>query len=1107
MKPTNCLILLSLVFGTGVFAADPIEIRVHADTVRRIEVGPFSKSELERDIYFRSYHVPGMFSEERNAELQRIGAVPARGTNRFPLEPGERGAAFSRRSRDDSLANLEAVYRRAGQLYPGMVHALAYNHYADWMRQPPAKAQTKDLLEDWEKLSKADVLRKDLYQPMAELFVDWFSSLKNKGVSYPDYYSVKNEPTWEWDFKDFSQFTIDVARAVHGVHPDIRITGPCSAWPYPGAAFDQWERREKVFIDLAGGDVGGYDLHFYSKGHWSLPLDPKWQAQRVEAPSLHDSQRLGIKTVWDFGRVSAYLDLWNAYHLATWGGELKPMIISEFGRQTIYPQFGPWPNDFKPWLYMNTVVRQWMNFMERPEVRLTVPFILPESDREYAPMRGQALYTRFGAPQSMELTRTRFADFYSFFRDLEGTRLRYELGVGAAAAQGKVFVQPFRRGDQLYILLHNGGGYPHGSVSIDLSILSDNLPLSPRTIEQKRIFFAGPIPAPEAGAGIDGTLTIDAWDGYEPVTGSLLELAGEETRIVRVDLGDSVPQPAKERSEHRIYSADTVVPLKQRREAIARVSLSDVQLKAVSSARLVLSLARDNGFDHNAAVYVNGQLVGELDLSFSRGIAEFHAPVAIEVPATLLKPADNEVRVLFAKAVDGGHPKLVSTRLDLVTDKPLSTKPNIVLIFVDDMGYGDAGCYGDTNLVPTPNIDRLATGGVLFTDGYVTAPVCGPSRYGLLSGAYQQRFGIQWNEDCYGVIPGRQETPANNRIPFSQLLINETLARASYTTGIIGKWNLPNYPWTSFDETLSVIHFGADYWPGRSGRYRGVDEPKPVSSSKDIGWGPTRKGDEYLTDRLGQQAVDFIGRHKDKPFFLYLAFNAPHSPMQAKDSHREAVAHLPTEALRLYGAMMLSLDENVGRVLDALDTQGLANNTIVAFSSDNGATYAYNVDWPKDWPKELMGSVGPLSGHKGQMLEGGIRVPFLLRWPARLPAGQVYTAPVTTLDLYPTFCAAAGAEVPAETILDGVNLLPYLTGEKAGAPHTQLFWHAVNRGAVREGDWKLYIHGNISRLHDLAADIGEKQDLSRTYPEVKARLQQAYNEFVRQLPPRVNPGN
>ncbi|QHI68364.1 sulfatase-like hydrolase/transferase [Tichowtungia aerotolerans] len=431
-------------------------------------------------------------------------------------------------------------------------------------------------------------------------------------------------------------------------------------------------------------------------------------------------------------------------------------------------------------------------------------------------------------------------------------------------------------------------------------------------------------------------------------------------------------------------------------------------------------------------------------------------------------------------------------------------KPNIIMIYADDMGYGDAGCYGGSNLVPTPNIDRLAAEGVRFTDGYVTAPVCGPSRYGLLSGIYQQRLGIQWNNDAYAVLPGRVETLDNNRIPSSQKLIHQTLEAAGYATGMAGKWNLPCYPKTSFQESMSIMHFGGNYFPDADGHYGGVDEAKAQSNFKRILWGPERAGDEYLTDRLGRQSVEFIDRHAKEPFFLYLAFNAPHSPLQAKKSHRAAVAHLPSEALRYYGAMLLSMDENVGKVLDALDRHGLTDNTIVAFVSDNGPTFAYNAGWPEEWPKELLGSAGPLNGHKGQYMEGGIRVPYIIRWPARLKGGQVYNEPVNTLDLYPTFCAAAGAAVADGTQLDGVNLLPFLNNEKAGTPHDLLFWHSGVSGAVRRDNWKLYVYQDLHRLFDLREDIGETNDLSQTHPETVAVLLKSYQDFVAQLPPPVS---
>jgi arylsulfatase A-like enzyme len=431
-------------------------------------------------------------------------------------------------------------------------------------------------------------------------------------------------------------------------------------------------------------------------------------------------------------------------------------------------------------------------------------------------------------------------------------------------------------------------------------------------------------------------------------------------------------------------------------------------------------------------------------------------------------------------------------------------KPNIVLIIADDLGYGDVGYYdGARPLVPTPNIDRLANEGIAFTDAYVTAPMCGPSRYGLLTGMYQQRLGVQDNRDCYAEIPGE-----DRRIPAAQKLLNQTLSSAGYVTGIVGKYNLPGYPETSFDESMSVMHFGADYWPDEKGHYVGVDEPKAVSNSKQApAWGPKKAGDEYLTDRLGRQAAEFIDRHADKPFFLYLAFNAPHSPLEAKESHRVQVEHLPSEALRFYGAMVLSLDENVGRVLAALERNRIKENTLVVFTSDNGPTFAFNVGWPEEWPKEMLGSTGPLAGRKSTLLEGGIRVPLTMTWPARWPVRQVDRQPVTTLDLYPTLCAAAGAKTPDGTVLDGVNLLP-LIGKKQEevAPRT-LYWVLNDNAAIREGHWKLRTYRKQRWLTNLAEDVGETMDLTAQHPEIADRLREKLERFREQLPPKINPGN
>ena len=344
------------------------------------------------------------------------------------------------------------------------------------------------------------------------------------------------------------------------------------------------------------------------------------------------------------------------------------------------------------------------------------------------------------------------------------------------------------------------------------------------------------------------------------------------------------------------------------------------------------------------------------------------------------------------------------------------------------------------------------------------------------------------------------------RIPKPIEIISEPLERAGYTTVILGKWNLPLYPNTTFDESYSVMHFVGEYFPEENGNYKGVDGIKSEHEKSGIIWGPIKqKEDEYLTDRLGRQAVEYIAQHKDNPFFLYLAFNAPHTPLQAKKEHQKQVEHLDSEALKLYGAMLISMDENIGKILDTLDKYNLSENTLVAFMSDNGATFAYPVNWPEDWEKELLGSNGILRGHKAQMYEGGIRVPFIMRYPKVIKAGQVYREPVSALDLYPTICNAAGAVPNHRDKLDGVNLIPYLLGKEKGSPHDILYWYGEDYGAVRLGNYKYYNNSGKSELYNLELDISETKDLSEHEPEIKQKLDKEYQDFINSLPPPVNP--
>lgn len=372
---------------------------------------------------------------------------------------------------------------------------------------------------------------------------------------------------------------------------------------------------------------------------------------------------------------------------------------------------------------------------------------------------------------------------------------------------------------------------------------------------------------------------------------------------------------------------------------------------------------------------------------------------------------------------------------------PAGARPNIVLIVADDLGYGDLGCYGGRT-IPTPHLDRLAAGGVRCTAGYVTAPVCAPSRVGLLSGVYQQRLGVHWNQDVFPAALGRVKLPATHPT------LPEALRAAGYATAVLGKWNLSmREAGQASDEATLLMNFGGDYFPGADGVYSGVDGgaiPKDPVARQQRYWGPRRDGEEYLTDRIGRYAAEFIVRQRaaTRPFFLYVGFNAPHSPFQAKASHQARFGQLGPGPLNYYAAMVFSLDENVGRILDELQRQGLAENTLVVFVSDNGPSPRLRDNWEPSWPDDLIiGSAGPFSGCKGGFREGGIRVPLLLHWSARLRPGE-YHHPVSALDLYPTLCAAAGASLSTGAgalSLDGVDLLPFLRGERPGDPHPRLY--------------------------------------------------------------------
>lgn len=404
-----------------------------------------------------------------------------------------------------------------------------------------------------------------------------------------------------------------------------------------------------------------------------------------------------------------------------------------------------------------------------------------------------------------------------------------------------------------------------------------------------------------------------------------------------------------------------------------------------------------------------------------------------------------------------------------IADSP--ARPNIVVFLADDEGYGELGCQGNPQ-IPTPQIDSIAANGIRFTQGYVSGPYCSPTRAGLMTGRYQTRFGHEWN----GSGP-------SFGLPVTETTLPERLRALGYATCAVGKWHLGEAPQflatnRGFDEFFGTKSNTPFFHPL-------IIDTRVSTEAKAI-----EDDGFYTTDAYADRACDWLDRHrekkKDDPFFLYVPFNAQHAPLQAPPKYLDRFRQISDENRRLFAAMMSAKDDAVGRVLAKVRELGQEENTLVVYLSDNGGP-----------TEKTTSSNGPLRGFKAQTWEGGVRVPFMMQWKGRLPAGKVYKHPVIQLDLLPTFIAAAGGTVSPEWKLDGVNLLPYLTGTDADKPHQTLYWRFGKQMAIRHGDWKL-VRGvgiKVPALFNLAVDIGEQNDLIAAEPAKAAELQTLWNAW------------
>lgn len=416
--------------------------------------------------------------------------------------------------------------------------------------------------------------------------------------------------------------------------------------------------------------------------------------------------------------------------------------------------------------------------------------------------------------------------------------------------------------------------------------------------------------------------------------------------------------------------------------------------------------------------------------------------------------------------------------------------PNIIIILADDLGYKDVGFNGCKD-IPTPNIDKIASQGVKFTNAYVTYAVCGPSRAGLITGRYQDRFGFSRN-------PLFAPNDPDMGLPLSEETLAEALKKANYKSIALGKWHLGAHEslrplQRGFDDFYGFLSGGHKYFPEMwtlQDEYE-VKSQFDAYNTKLLRDNTRVEETEYLTDALSREAINYIAKYKNQSFFMYLAYNAPHAPLQATEKYLARFDSIKDEKRKTYAAMVSAIDDGVGNILGKLEELSLTENTIVYFLSDNGG------------PEEKNGSNnGILRGGKGDVFEGGIKVPFAMMWPGKIPAGSVYSPTVISLDIFATTIAQTSQPIAAENTLDGVNLIPFLTGANNLNPHQYLFWRKFDAEeyAIRNdvGD-KIAKNKNQEMLFDLQNDISETNDLFEAQPENFDMLKQQYETWQNQM--------
>jgi hypothetical protein len=603
-------------------------LTINPTILSSVQSGPHEISKFDRERYFRIYQFPGCFGTEINKEFKALEAPPGRGLGPgFGMEGNPLVDPVAAEEMSRVIKRWDGFAKVAQADFPSLAYAMAGSPQGwpkPWLVSSSATAG-----QGVEATMRAAAAQKGLqpsyFGAAADLIAEWLTSVRSCGGLLPTYYSVINEPDASYDqIPAFIAYHRTVAAKLKESAPEVLMTGPCTAWGYPGKDFRRWDEGwEGKFIDEAGDTIGAYDFHFYSKGYWAfIEASQGWKPDlQQDNPSLFAVQKTGVGTIWEFGRLQAFLDMLATRHLARWAGEPPAVIVSEFGHQGIHPQKGPWENEFKSLLYMNTVVRMWMTFFGRPEVKLTVPFITPRAGKTDDAKRGQTLYNRPGFPQDDKLEPTPFIRFYEFFRGFNGARVVAGWKDPEQTPEG-FFSLALRDGNKLRVLLHNGRDF--GS-KFEAALA---LPAEATLLEARSLRWEGPLPArvdPQPQGRLVFSDRVSEWSGASDVFDMTLQ--GEETLLLVFDLG-ALPPPDQGQNVQWQFAS---VPVGKTPNGESMAIAPPRNVPARAKVRLRLGVARDGGFPSGITLLLAGLPPQTVAHPFSVGVTDYHGCLDIEI--------------------------------------------------------------------------------------------------------------------------------------------------------------------------------------------------------------------------------------------------------------------------------------------------------------------------------------------------------------------------------------------------------------------------------------------------------------------------------------------